>query len=1017
MARKLVLVLTLIVTFYTTGAHALGMGNIAVQSKLNQPLLAKIKLMSIPRGQIGSIKVSLASREAFDRAGLERPHLLSTMRYKVIQAKNKRSATIRITTSQPIKEPFLNFLLEVNWPSGRLLREYTVLLDPPVFSSKRKPAPLQVPTAQRTPLPRTPLPSPPAPAKPPAPAVTLSMPAERRVRAVPSAPRIHAYTTVKNDTLWVIAKRMMADNPSMSHHQMMVMLFEANQHAFIRGNMNRLKTGQNLNIPAPEAATGMSQKSALRVFREHDAVWRGYRRSVAATPTRTPRTAARRAKAAGMKTASVGEPTAFFQVRPAFTKRGKDAGAAETPPVEDNSSTELGKMRAELAGLRKINTGLQEENTRIQLKNKQLDEDLKATRDVVEDLNSKVNKLITVQNNLYERLQEQIAQLGTLKGKQPTDEIQKTGNEILSKFERPGQPPVESEPAAPQPAGSESEPVESEPAASQPAGSESEPVESEPAASQPAGAESEPVESEPAAPQPAGSESEPVESEPAASQPAGSESEPVESESAAPQPAGSESEEPVESEPAAPQPAEPAAESWINAVPGGWLTLGGVLAAVAGVGGLFGFRKLRKKKQQAEAQQGEEELKALEEAGMLPETGAAGAEGAPASGDAAAAGTADTQPDENIMEEVDVFIAYERFDQAGNIIDSAIEKHPEHHPYLLKRLEVDATANDAASFEQHAQKLHSAVQGKGPLWEQAQSLWQGMGTGTPLLGGTAASDTAGGAGTAAAVGAAALGAAAVGAAAAGAMGETEPAEDMDMGMGMGEDESMDFDIDLDSLDADDSGDAGMGAEAGAADQADDELDFDLNLDSEEGVEELSMDLNAGEEVPAADDEGLNFDLEESPGAEAGDDLSLDMDLGETGEPGEQASDAGDELNFDLDEGGLGEDASALDESMELDTADEQTAGEGLEFDLEGAGEAEAPGLDETGAEDGLSLDMDLGEAGLTEEPGLDAAEEGLSLDMDLGEEQPGDAGLTEEPGLDAAEEGLSLDMDLGEEQP
>jgi len=130
MTRKLAAALTLLTAIaHTTTAQALGLGNIEVSSKLNQPLNAKVRLLSIPRQDmqnLGNIKVRLASNEAFQRAGLERPFVLSTLRFKVAPT-GDTAANISISTTQPIKEPFLNFLLEIDWPNGRILRAYTVL--------------------------------------------------------------------------------------------------------------------------------------------------------------------------------------------------------------------------------------------------------------------------------------------------------------------------------------------------------------------------------------------------------------------------------------------------------------------------------------------------------------------------------------------------------------------------------------------------------------------------------------------------------------------------------------------------------------------------------------------------------------------------------------------------------------------------------------------------------------------------------------------------------------------------
>ncbi|MBT8133423.1 MAG: hypothetical protein KJO03_02875, partial [Gammaproteobacteria bacterium] len=109
----------------------LGMGEIEVNSALNQQLDARIELLSAVPEDAESLIVKLASRDEFKRAGLDRPYILSNLRFKPYAEDGQ--VYIKVTTPKPVREPFLNFLIEVDWPQGHLLREYTVLLDPPVF--------------------------------------------------------------------------------------------------------------------------------------------------------------------------------------------------------------------------------------------------------------------------------------------------------------------------------------------------------------------------------------------------------------------------------------------------------------------------------------------------------------------------------------------------------------------------------------------------------------------------------------------------------------------------------------------------------------------------------------------------------------------------------------------------------------------------------------------------------------------------------------------------------------------
>jgi pilus assembly protein FimV len=115
---------------------ALGLGEIEVNSFLNQPLNAEIEVISARPGEVDELLVSLASREAFTRAGLARPQHLTELRFAVNKNEEGSKATIVVTSRSSIKEPFLNFLIEADWSKGRLLREFTVLLDPPFFAEQ-----------------------------------------------------------------------------------------------------------------------------------------------------------------------------------------------------------------------------------------------------------------------------------------------------------------------------------------------------------------------------------------------------------------------------------------------------------------------------------------------------------------------------------------------------------------------------------------------------------------------------------------------------------------------------------------------------------------------------------------------------------------------------------------------------------------------------------------------------------------------------------------------------------------
>ena len=212
---------------------ALGLGEMNLDSALNQPLRADIALIDTAGLSIAEMKPKLASANDFERAGVERYQFLTQMKFSV------NGDRIIVTTRDPINEPFLNFLVELNWPSGRVLREYTVLLDPPIFEEGRLQPLVAVPAGaitSNTTVTTQPQATP-APAK---------KPTQNRQWSQPAAPG--EYKVQPDDTLWQIALDT-RPNRSISPQQMMVALQDVNPDAFINGNINRLKTHTTLIVP------------------------------------------------------------------------------------------------------------------------------------------------------------------------------------------------------------------------------------------------------------------------------------------------------------------------------------------------------------------------------------------------------------------------------------------------------------------------------------------------------------------------------------------------------------------------------------------------------------------------------------------------------------------------------------------------------------------------------------------------------------------------------------------------
>ena len=250
MVRSLALAVALALGTVSVPAHALGLGDISSKSALNQQFDANIDLLSVAAGELDSIRVRLASVESFERAGLERPFFLTLLKFRPDTLDNGKTV-IRVSSDFPIREPFLNFLVEVNWPRGKLVREYTVLLDPPTTTKRRAP---QVQTA---------------PAR-----VETSAPAPQRIPEPAQAQQVgeREYGPIKaNETLWGIAKGLRPRGVSMA--QMLIALQQANPQAFINGNINQLRVGQILRVPDTEEILQISRQEAQASYRSQQDDW------------------------------------------------------------------------------------------------------------------------------------------------------------------------------------------------------------------------------------------------------------------------------------------------------------------------------------------------------------------------------------------------------------------------------------------------------------------------------------------------------------------------------------------------------------------------------------------------------------------------------------------------------------------------------------------------------------------------------------------------------------------------
>ncbi len=240
-------------------ASSLGLGDITLNSYLNERLDAQIAVSVSGPDELNSLRVEVASRDVFERFGIDRADMLDKLRFTVESGPGGQ-AVVRITSPDPVVEPFLTFLIEARSSGGRLLREYTVLLDPPLFL----PEPEQVEAPSAAPI--QPAPSAGAIARP------RQEPARQETRpAAVAAPTTYGPVR-RNETLWGIAEQVRPD-PGLSMNQVMISLFQANPDAF-DGNINRLRAGARLQVPDFSGMSRLSRAEAAAEVRRHNTDWR-----------------------------------------------------------------------------------------------------------------------------------------------------------------------------------------------------------------------------------------------------------------------------------------------------------------------------------------------------------------------------------------------------------------------------------------------------------------------------------------------------------------------------------------------------------------------------------------------------------------------------------------------------------------------------------------------------------------------------------------------------------------------
>ncbi|MDI3325002.1 FimV/HubP family polar landmark protein [Pontibacterium granulatum] len=393
MLRKLAVSLALAGILSTSNAYALGLGEIKINSALNEPLDAEIELLDARKLNPLQIQPRMADIDEYALAGIDKQRYLSDVNFKVFVGPDGKGR-IRLTSPGPIKEPFLNFLVELNWPNGRLVREYTLLLDPPVYNPVRQRLAAQpvIPAQPRATVPVTPV-------KPVAPVQNIRTEMDRKTQVFVDV----------HDSLWSIADKYRPDD-SVTKSQMALALLKKNPDAFVGGNINRMKAGVVLDLPTLAEINALTPQQASAEVQRQNRAWKNRNKPVSTSeqPAK-PLVATVKAKPTVEKPPQADKPAVVEADKPLIVAQKPEGDVApEQVGVDQEALQELEDARVALEQeLEETNTELADQRAQYEMLNDRLammQEQLSTVQ------NSQVSKDRTIEA-LEQRISEQQAQL------------------------------------------------------------------------------------------------------------------------------------------------------------------------------------------------------------------------------------------------------------------------------------------------------------------------------------------------------------------------------------------------------------------------------------------------------------------------------------------------------------------------------------------------------------------------------------------------------------------------------
>lgn len=689
-------------------AHALALGGFQVESALDEPLRAEIQLDSVAAKTLESLEVKLGSADDFQRAAVPRSEYLQQLEFSVSEQSGGK-AVVEVTSEQPMREPFLHFLISVEWSGGKLVREYTGLLDPPLYAGD-SPARVESPAVESV----RPVQGDASAAAEPA-AADSSTPVTPSATAGTAGKFAEYGPTREGDTLWDIASRLDTGNIQADVFQIMIALQRENPDAFIDNNVNLLKTGQTLSLSDIAVVAEISPAQAGAAYTAQLEAWQSSQGQVASAGGDAAGDAAAAEDSGSAEDSGVAMESASDQADAGTAAAPEEAEAAEGQDdvlrIVQANMDESGQSAAanagsnpsgELAELQSQVASMQESLESRNLENEELRERVRLLESQLEN----AQRLIEIESQELAAAQQQAtqAQQVAAQAQAATTQEQASGAESAAGTDSGTQQAAAPAVQPAEEAGQEAMAEESSSALDEPADSSADTT------AQAADAGAQQAES-----------SQQSEASATNATTAGSDQ------------AGDSTQQPVR-----PVSDRSVQASWWTQIPdmvfSSWTWMAGAgLGVLVLVLGLLMF--LRRRQSIAEFEESILSGSALDSHSETTDTAATSASDTSFLSDFGTGGMGTMQADEvDPLAEAEVYLAYGRDEQAEDVLKEAARRDPERSEIKLKLLEIYKQRNDVKSFETTAEELYPAGDsGDREVWSQVTAMGREVSPNNPLF--------------------------------------------------------------------------------------------------------------------------------------------------------------------------------------------------------------------------------------------------------------------------------------------